>query len=65
MKAINKDVMTLGVDLQKAVVITSNELISSKITNSIASQSLTVTDPQPKETHFDKTNQTKPISGSN
>jgi hypothetical protein len=56
MKAINKDVMTLGVDLQKAVVITSNELISSKITNSIASQSLTVTDPQPKETHFDKTN---------
>jgi hypothetical protein len=52
MKAINKDGLTLGFDLQKAVVIpyalinlvTSNELISSKVTNSIASQSLTVTD---------------------
>jgi hypothetical protein len=38
----------------------NNNLISSKVTASITSQSLTVTDLQPKETHFDKTNQTKP-----
>jgi hypothetical protein len=30
----------------------------------ITSQSLTVTNPQPNEAHFNKTNQTKPILGS-
>jgi hypothetical protein len=71
MKAINKDGLTLGFDLQKVVAIPyalinpvnkfmwgSMPLISSKITNSITSRSLTVTDLQHKETHFDKTNQT-------
>jgi hypothetical protein len=33
----------------------SNELISSKITTSIASRSLIVTDPQHNKTHFDTT----------
>jgi hypothetical protein len=32
---------------------------------SIALWSHTVTDPQPSKTHFDKTDQTKPIPGSN
>jgi hypothetical protein len=53
MKDTNKDGLTLGFDMQKVVVIpyalinlvTSSELISWKITNSIASRSLTLTDP--------------------
>jgi hypothetical protein len=52
MRAINKDGLTLGFDLQKAVamtyalinLVTSNKLISSKATTSIASRSLTMTD---------------------
>jgi hypothetical protein len=39
-----------------------------KVLTSIASRSLTVTDPQPNEIHFDnptKPNQTKPILGFN
>jgi hypothetical protein len=65
MKAINKDGLTLGIDLQKVVVIpyalinlvTSNELISSNITNLIASRSLTVTDQQPSKPTSTQPNQ--------
>jgi hypothetical protein len=55
MKAINKDGLTLGIDLIN--LVTSNELISSKITNLIASRSLTVTDQQPSKPTSTQPNQ--------
>jgi hypothetical protein len=75
MRAINKDGLTLGFDLQKAVamtyalinLVTSNKLISSKATTSIASRSLTMTDQQPNKPTLTQPNQRlnqKPIPGS-